>query len=108
MPNAPKLTKAELKTSLEFFNIMNFVLSYSPTVPSEVTLRESFAKIGIEGGKIFAPAKLSPAMKTVIEQGRADALQAYAGGLKLMGEGKITSGDVFGSRAFLKDNYLYR
>jgi len=102
------LTKDEQRTSLEFFNIMNFVLSYSPTVPSEVTLRESFAKIGIEGGKIFAPAKLSPAMKTVIEQGRADALQAYAGGLKLMGEGKITSGDVFGSRAFLKDNYLYR
>jgi len=102
------LTKDEQRTSLEFFNIMNFVLSYSPTVPSEVALRESFAKIGIEGGKIFDPAKLSPAMKTAIEQGRADALQAYAGGLKLMGEGKITSGDVFGSCAFLKDNYLYR
>jgi hypothetical protein len=102
------LTKDEQRTSLDFFNIMNFVLSYSPTVPSEVALRERFAKIGIEGGKTFDPAKLSPAMKTAIEQGRADAWQAYDGGLKLMGEGKITSGDVFGSRAFLKDNYLYR
>lgn len=102
------LTKEEQKTSLEFFNIMSFVLGYSPTVPSEVALRESFAKIGIEGGKTFDPAKLSPAMKTAIEQGRADALQAYDDGLKLMGEGKITSGDVFGSRAFLGDNYLYR
>ena len=33
------LTKEEQKTSLEFFNIMNFVLGYSPTVPSEAALR---------------------------------------------------------------------
>lgn len=102
------LTKAEQKTSLEFFNIMNFVLGYSPVVSSEVGLRERFAKIGIEGGKSFDPAKLSPAMKKAIEQGRADAWKAFAGGVKQMDEGKITSGDVFGSREFLGDNYLYR
>ena len=102
------LTKEEQKTSLDFFNIMNFVLGYSPTVQSEKALRERFAKIGIEGGKTFDPAKLSPEMKTAIEQGRADAWQAFAGGLKQMEEGKITSGDVFGSREFLGDNYLYR
>ena len=62
------LTKDEQRTSLEFFNIMNFVLGYSPTVPSEAALRERFAKIGIEGGKTFDPAKLSPAMKTAIER----------------------------------------
>ena len=102
------LTKEEQKTSLEFFNIMNFVLGYSPTVPSEKALRERFAKIGIEGGKTFDPAKLSPEMKTAIEQGRADAWEAFAGGVKQMDEGKITSGDVFGSREFLEDNYLNR
>jgi len=102
------LTKAEQKTSLEFFNLMNFVLNYSPTVPSEKALRERFASIGIEGGKTFDPAKLSPEMKTAIEQGRADAWQEFAGGIKQMEEGKITSGDVFGSRAFLGDNYLNR
>lgn len=102
------LPKDEQRTSLEFFNIMNFVLSYSPPLPSEVALRERFAKIGIEGGKTFDPAKLSPAMKTAIEQGRADALQAYAGGVKEFIAGKITSGDLFGSREYLKDNYLYR
>jgi len=102
------LTQEEQKTSLEFFNIMNFVLTYSPTVPSEKALRERFAKIGIEGGKTFDPAKLSPEMKAAIEQGRADAWQAFAGGVKGVTEGKITSGDVFGSREFLKDNYLYR
>ncbi len=102
------LTKAEQKTSLEFFNLMNFVLTYSPTVPSEKALRERFASIGIEGGKTFDPAKFSPEMKTAIEQGRADAWQEFAGGIKQMEEGKITSGDVFGSRAFLGDNYLNR
>ncbi|QDS99608.1 DUF1254 domain-containing protein [Adhaeretor mobilis] len=102
------LAKEEQKTSLEFFNIMNFVLTYSPTVPSEVDLRERFAKIGIEGGKTFDPTKLSPEMKTAIEQGRADAWQAFAGGVEELDEGKITSGDVFGSREFLKDNYLNR
>jgi hypothetical protein len=100
------LTADEQRTSPEFFNIMNFVLSYSPTVPSEAALRESFARIGIEGGKTFDPAKLSPAMKTAIEQGRADAWEAFAGGVKELTEGKIISGDVFGSREYLKDNYL--
>ena len=102
------LTQEEQKTSLEFFNIVNFVLGYSPTVPSEVALRKSFARIGIEGGKTFDPAKLSPEIKTAIEQGRADAWEAFADGVKELTEGKITSGDVFGSRDFLKDNYLYR
>lgn len=35
-------------------------------------------------------------------------MQAYAGGVKEFTEGKIASGDVFGSREYLKDNYLYR
>lgn len=102
------LTKAELKTSLDFFNIMNFVLTYSPVVPSEAALRERFAKIGIEGGKTFDPARLSPEMKTAIEAGRADAWEDFADVAKQMDEGKITSGDVFGSREYLGDNYLYR
>ncbi len=102
------LTKAELKTSLEFFNIMNFVLTYSPTVPSEAALRERFATIGIEGGKTFDPASLSPEIKAAIEAGRADAWEDFAGAVKKMDTGEITSGDVFGSREFLGDNYLYR
>ena len=74
------LTKEEQKTSLEFFNILNFVLGYCPTDPTEVELRERFASIGIEGGKTFDPAKLSPEMKTAIEAGRADAYEALPAG----------------------------
>jgi hypothetical protein len=102
------LTKEEQKTSLEFFNVVNFVLGYSPTVPSEVALRKRFARIGVEGGKVFDPAKLSPEIRAAIEQGRADAWEAFDGGVKLMDAGKLTSGDVFGTRDFLKNNYLYR
>jgi len=102
------LSKDEEKTSLEFFNVLNFVLGYCPTVPSEVDLMKRFAKIGVGGGMTFDPTKLSPEIKTAIEQGRADAYEAFAGQVKLMDEGKLTSGDVFGTRKFLKNNYLYR
>jgi hypothetical protein len=77
-------------------------------VPSEAALRERFARIGIEGGKTFDPATLSPEIRTAIEAGRADAWEDFAGAVKQMDEGKITSGDVFGSREYLGDNYLYR
>jgi hypothetical protein len=102
------LTAEEQKTSLEFFNIMNFVLGYCPTHPTEVELRERFARIGIEGGKTFDPSKLSPEMKNAIEQGRADALEVFGGAVKELMAGKLTSGQCFGTREFLKNNYLNR
>jgi hypothetical protein len=102
------LTRDEQNTSLEFFNIVNFVLGYCPTDPSEVELRERFARIGVVGGKSFDPSALSPELKKAIEQGRSDAWAEYAAGVKEFDEGKITSGDVFGTRQYMKNNYLYR
>jgi hypothetical protein len=102
------LTPEEEKTSPEFFNILNFVLQFCPTVPSEKALMARFAKIGVGAGKTFDASKLSPEMKTAIEQGMADAWVAFAGLKKDFEEGKLTSGDVFGTRAYLKNNYLYR
>jgi hypothetical protein len=69
---------------------------------------ERFAKIGIGAGKTFDASKLSPEMKTAIEQGMADAWFIFAGLKKDFEEGKLNSGDVFGTRAYLKGNYLYR
>src|SRR5580698_5211272 len=96
------------KTSLEFFNVLNFVLRYCPTDPSEVALMKRFARIGVGAGKTFDPSKLSPEMTKAIEDGRADAWADFAGLLKQFNEGKVTSADVFGTRAYLKNNYLYR
>jgi hypothetical protein len=102
------LTAEEQKTSLQFFNIVNFVLQFCPTVPSEKQLRARFAKIGVGAGKTFDPDKLTPEMKTAIEQGRADAWAEFAGGVKQMNDGSLTSGDLFGIRQSMKNNYLNR
>src|ERR1700709_158707 len=102
------LTPAEEKTSFQFFNLLNFVLRFCPTVPSEKALMARFAKLGIGAGKTFDASKLSPEMKTAIEQGMADAWVAFAGLKKEFEEGKVSAGDVFGTRQYLKNNYLYR
>ena len=102
------LTPADEKTSLAFFNILNFVLQYCPTVPSETELMARFAKIGVGGGKTFDASTLSPEMKTAIEQGMADAWVDLENLKKEIDAGKVTSGDLFGTREYLKNNYLYR
>jgi hypothetical protein len=102
------LTKETQRTSLEFFNILNFVLRYCPTDPSEVELMQRFAKIGVGAGKTFDANKLSPEMTKAIEDGRADALADFTALLQRFDEGKVTSGDVFGTRQYMKNNYLYR
>src|SRR5712672_740088 len=95
------LSPAEEKTSPEFFNILNFVLQFCPTNPSETELMARFAKIGVGAGKTFDASKLSPEMKTAIEQGMADAWVAFADLKKDFEEGKLGSGDVFGTRLAL-------
>ncbi|KJC57592.1 cell envelope protein [Bradyrhizobium sp. LTSPM299] len=102
------LTVETQKTSLEFFNILNFVLRYCPTDPSEVELMKRFARIGVGAGKTFDPGKLSPEMTKAIEGGRADAWADFATLLQKFDGGKVTSSDVFGTRKFLNNNYLYR
>jgi hypothetical protein len=102
------LSPAEEKTSPQFFNILNFVLQFCPTDPSETALMARFARIGVGAGKTLDVSTLSPDMKAAIEQGMADAWAAFAGLEKEFAAGKVTSGDVFGTREYLKNNYLYR
>jgi hypothetical protein len=102
------LTPAEEKTSPQFFNILNFVLQFCPTDPSETELMARFAKINVGAGKTVDVSKLSPEMKEAIEQGIADAWADFGGLVKQFDAGKVTSGDVFGTREYLKNNYLYR
>jgi hypothetical protein len=102
------LTPAAQRTSPEFFNILNFVLQFCPTVPSEVELRARFAKIGVGAGNTFDASKLSPEMKTAIEQGMADAWGDLATLQKKIDAGEVPFGDLFGTREYLKNNYLYR
>jgi hypothetical protein len=102
------LTPEEQRTSLQFFEILNFVLQFCPTHPSERELMARFARIGVGAGKTFGAGKLSPEMKAAIEAGMADAWAEHAKLQKRIDAKEVTSGDTFGTREFLKNNYLYR
>ena len=102
------LTPETQRTSPEFYSVLDFVLQFCPTVPSEKELMARFAKIGVGAGKTFDASKLSPEMRKAIEQGMADALAEYAQMQKKMDTKQVTSGEIFGTREFLKSNYLYR
>ena len=103
------LTPDGEKNSLEFFNILNFAMQYAPTVPSEEAIRARFAKIGIAPGKTLDVGSLSPELKAAYQDGMADAWADLANLQKTeLDTGKVTSGDLFGTRASLKGNYLYR
>jgi hypothetical protein len=102
------ISRDDQKTSLEFFNVLNFVLQYCPTDPSEVDLMARFAKINVGAGKNLDVSKLSPEMKKAMDEGIADAWADFGRTRDQVNEGKITSGDLFGTRAEMKNNYLYR
>jgi len=106
---ATPLTPDTQKTSPEFFNILNFVLRFCPTDSSEKELMARFAKLGVGADKTFDAAKLSPKLRQAVEGGMADAWQTF-GEFKQaqIDTGKVTSGDMLGSREVLKNNYLYR
>jgi hypothetical protein len=102
------VTPEQERTSLEFFNVLNFVLKFCPTNSSETALMERFAKIGVGAGRTVDVATLSPEIKTAMEQGRADAWLELANLKTEIDAGKVPVGDLFGTREYLKNNYLYR
>jgi hypothetical protein len=102
------LTPATQKTSPAFFNVLNFVLQFCPTHPSEKALMARFAEIGVGAGKHFDASQLPPEIKTAIEQGMADAWAAFAEVKARVDRKEVTAGDVFGTREYLKNNYRYR
>jgi hypothetical protein len=102
------LTPVTQKTSLEFFTLLNFYLQFCPTHPSEKALMDRFAKIGVGAGQTFDASKLSPETKQAIEAGMADAWAEFQDLVGRINKGEVTSGDAFGTREYLQNNYLYR
>lgn len=103
------LTSELEKKSIETFNILNFLLRFCPTDPSETELMARFAKIGIGAGKKIDTTQLSQEVLKAMKEGIHEAwTKDFANLKKQIDEGKVTSGDVFGTRAYLKNNYLYR
>jgi hypothetical protein len=102
------LSPDEQKNSLAFFNVLNFVLQFCPTHPSEIELRNRFAALGI-GNPGFDATTLSPDIQEAIAAGIGDAWKAFADfKANQIDTGKTGSGDIFGTREYLENNYLFR
>jgi hypothetical protein len=105
----PPLTPDQQKTSPQFFDILNFVLKFAPTLPTEKDLRARFATIGIGPDGNFDAEKLTPEMRSAIEGGIADAWADFNALKKdKVDTGQVGSADFFGTADDLKGNYLYR
>ncbi|GGD45007.1 DUF1254 domain-containing protein [Pseudoxanthomonas indica] len=114
-PPAPKidfiapLTPEQQKTSPEFFRVLNFLLQFTPPVPSETDLMARFAKIGVGAGKPFDPAQLPPETRKAVDDGIAAAWKTFNDyKLGQIDTGKESSADAFGTRDHLQGNYLRR
>ncbi|WP_035650886.1 DUF1254 domain-containing protein [Flavobacterium sp. ASV13] len=90
--------------SLEFINVLNSLLQYASEDSSEKELRARFTKIGIVPGTSFDSSKYSPETIKAIEKGIAEGKQELETTLNNLKE----FGNLFGTRAELKNNYLNR
>ncbi|WP_397448630.1 DUF1254 domain-containing protein [Pseudomonas sp. NA-150] len=102
------LSADQERSSLEFFHELNFLLSLSPTHPSEQALMARFAKLGIGPHGSFSAQSLTPELRKAVEQGMADGWQVEADLEQQANAGKLVSSNVFGTREFLQNNYGYR
>jgi hypothetical protein len=105
---AKPLTPDQQRNSLEVFNLLNFLLQFCPTVPSENGLMKRFASIGVGAGKTLDASNLSLRFKKAYNEGIAEAWVVFDALKKRMDSGEVKSGDLFGTRDYLKNNYLYR
>ena len=107
-PAAPKVdfpayNPEEVKTP-EFFNYLNFVLQFAPTVPEDKEARSQFAETGIVPGEKFDTESMSPEMKKALEAGMAEGVKTINNKAATM----KSAADFFGTRKFMDNNYLNR
>jgi hypothetical protein len=98
----------DMLTTPALFSYLNFVLQFCPTHPSETTLMERFATLDIGAGKTFGLNERSPEQQQAVRDGIADAGRDLDGVMKRINAEEISSADMFGTRDFLKNNYLHR
>jgi hypothetical protein len=66
-----------------------------------------FAKLNIGAGKDFDWNRFSSDVQEAIKQGIADAWADFAELKKKADRGEVTSGEIFGTRKHLGNNYLF-
>ncbi|NWE13810.1 DUF1254 domain-containing protein [Pseudomonas yamanorum] len=104
----PKPTPT-MSDSVHLFRYLNFMLAYAAPQDSEKDLLARFAKIGVETGKPFDLKALTVEQRKALDDGIADGKAEYAAFKKdKIDTHQVTSGDLFGNRDHLQNNYLYR
>lgn len=100
------LAEDTARTSPAFFDLLAFLLQFAqPPHPSEVALRQRFARLGIVPGQPFDLTGLTPAQLQALRDGMA-AGQAQID-QRRAGLGGHTD-QLFGDRAFLQNDYVAR
>lgn len=84
---------------------LNFILQFCPVLPSEAKLRTEFEKIGVIPGKPFDEGSREFAL---ISDGYKEAMDTMKVATEKALKLEITSGQVFGSKEYLGNNFLYR
>ncbi len=101
IPVAPLDVRQE-PTSLRFFAVLNWMLQTLPALPDEAALRQRFERIGVKPGRAFEVQ--DPRVEAAMVQGMKAAMQDMAERSRTI----RSSAELFGSRDFLKDDYLTR
>jgi hypothetical protein len=88
--------------SVEFFEVLNWMLQFMPTLADEVSLRRSFASIGVAPALPFAPRDAT--MRDAVLEGERAGLAELTERAKKV----RSSAELFGTRNDLKNDYAAR
>ncbi|MGV2904149.1 DUF1254 domain-containing protein [Achromobacter sp. AGC25] len=101
----PPVPPGEMRSSLEFYNQLAFLLQFAPTHPTEKWLRERFASIGLKPGQPFKTEGMNPALRRALQEGMHSAQNDIDKNRAALA-GKTDT--LFGDRNTLKNDYLSR
>jgi len=105
-PDWPKPLKPEVqRTSVEFFDVLGFLLQFAPTPASETAIRARFARIGLQSDKPFDSAALSSELKAALTAGMADGQKDIDARRAEVGS---DTSRLFGTRSFMHGDYVAR
>lgn len=96
---------AQMRTSLEFYEQLAFLLQFAPTPESEQGLRERYASIGLAAGQPFDTEHLNPALRRALQEGMHDGQNDIDKNRAALGHKTDT---LYGDRDTLKNDYLAR
>lgn len=101
----PPLSAEDQRSSPEFFGMLGYLLQFCPTDPSEVAVRQRFARIGVVPGRPLDTKALPADIQQALRDGMADG-QKEIDERRAALDGKIDT--LFGTRAFLHNDYVGR